>query len=106
MPLRHLLNQQPRVATSVVTMTHTDDFPYDLLPGTKPDWSRVRKYPIYFYTYQDHVIWGITAVGLLLVANAIRMIVKRGKDELAHPELYKRGKRAEAKLQKKLAKMA
>ena len=60
-PLRYLLDQQPRVATSVVTMTHTDDFPYDLLPATRPDWSRVRKYPVYFYVYQDHVIWGITA---------------------------------------------
>ena len=51
------------------------------------------------------MIWGITAVAALLIANAIRMIVKRGRDELAHPELYKRGKRAEAKLQKKLAEL-
>ncbi len=54
----------------------------------------------------QYVIWAITAVAALLIANAIRMIVKRGKDELAHPELYKRGKRAEARLQRKLAKMA
>lgn len=60
-PLRHLLAQEPRVATSVVTMTHLDDFPYDLMPQTPKDWSRVRKYPIYFYTYQGRVIWGITA---------------------------------------------
>lgn len=53
----------------------------------------------------QYVIWAITAVAALLIANAIRMIVKRGHDELAHPELYKRGKRAEAKLQKKLAKL-
>jgi len=54
----------------------------------------------------QYAIWAITAVAALLIANAIRMIVKRGKDELAHPELYKRGKRAEAKLQRKLAKQA
>ena len=53
----------------------------------------------------QYAIWGITAVAVLLIANAIRMIVKRSKDELAHPENYKRGKRAEAKLQRKLAKM-
>ena len=53
----------------------------------------------------QYVIWTITAVAVLLIANAIRLIVKRGRDELAHPELYKRGKRAEAKLQKKLAKL-
>ena len=50
-----------------------------------------------------YVFAAIVVVCLLLIANAIRMMVKRGKDELAHPELYKRGKRAEAKLQKKLA---
>ena len=53
----------------------------------------------------QYVIWAITLVAALLIANAIRMIVKRGRDELAHPELYKRGRRAEAKLQKKLAKL-
>ncbi len=42
-------------------------------------------------------------MGLALIANAIRLIVKRGKDELAHPELYRRSKRAEARLQQKLA---
>ena len=50
----------------------------------------------------QYAIWAITAVGLALIANAVRLIVKRGKDELAHPELYKRSKRTEAKLQKKL----
>ena len=54
----------------------------------------------------QYVIWAITLVAALLIANAIRMIVKRGRDELAHPELYKRGKRAEAKLQRKLASRA
>ena len=53
-----------------------------------------------------YIFAAIVVVCLLLIANAIRMMVKRGKDELEHPELYKRGKRAEAKLQKKLAKMA
>ena len=52
------------------------------------------------------VLGALVIVNLLLIANAIRMMVKRGKDELEHPELYKRGKRAEAKLQKKLAKTA
>lgn len=52
----------------------------------------------------QYAIWAVTAVCLALIANAVRLIVKRGKDELAHPELYKRSKRAEAKLQRKLAK--
>lgn len=33
-------------------------------------------------------------------------MIARGKDELAHPDWYKRGKRAEARLQRKLGKQA
>ena len=46
---------------------------------------------------------GIEAVIVALVALGVWRMRKRAKDELAHPELYKRGKRAEAKLQRKLA---
>ncbi len=46
---------------------------------------------------------GVEAVIVALVILGAWRMRKRSKDELAHPELYKRGRRAEAKLQRKLA---
>jgi coenzyme A diphosphatase NUDT7 len=39
----------------------TADFPFDLLPRHPHDWYKRKGYNIYFYEYQGHVIWGLTA---------------------------------------------
>lgn len=38
-----------------------EEFPYHLIPGGREyDW-RQGNYPVYFYRYDDYVIWGFTA---------------------------------------------
>ena len=49
------------------------------------------------------LIRGVDVVAAALVAGGVALIARRSKKELEHPELYKRGKRAQAKLERKLA---
>ncbi|MGI6230588.1 MAG: glycoside hydrolase family 3 N-terminal domain-containing protein [Tractidigestivibacter sp.] len=49
-------------------------------------------------------VHGLDIVAAALVAGGIALIHRRSKKELEHPELYKRGKRAQKKLEKRLAK--
>jgi beta-glucosidase len=46
------------------------------------------------------------AVAAALVAGGVALIVRRTKAEREHPELYKRSKRKQAKLDRKLAEKA
>lgn len=54
----------------------------------------------------QYAIWAFTGVGLALIAWRIWRMVQRGKDELEHPDWYKRSAKAEARLQKRLAQSA
>ena len=51
------------------------------------------------------LIVGIDAIAIVFLAGGIYLMRRRAKAELANPSAYRRGRRAEAKLQKKLAKM-
>lgn len=51
-----------------------------------------------------YAIWGVDAVAALLTAGGIALMVRRTRDEREHPERYKRGKRAQAKLEARQAK--
>lgn len=44
-------------------------------------------------------VWGLDAVAALLVAGGVALMVRRTRDEREHPERYKRGKKAQAKLE-------
>ena len=44
-------------------------------------------------------MWALDAAAVLLVAGGTALMVRRARDERAHPERYKRGKRAQAKLE-------
>lgn len=52
MPLEHYMETEPNPI---------EDFPYHLLPQGKNYTFFKGKYPVYFYEYQDYVIWGLTA---------------------------------------------
>lgn len=54
----------------------------------------------------QNAILAITIAVVALEAGGVVLIVRRSKAELANPAAYKRGKRAERKLQKRLAKAA
>lgn len=60
-PLRHLLEIEPLVGTAKVTVTKGHDFPFDLLPHLDPEQIIHKDYPVYFYTCERHVVWGMTA---------------------------------------------
>lgn len=44
-------------------------------------------------------MWALDAAAFLLVAGGTALMVRRARDEREHPERYKRGKRAQAKLE-------
>lgn len=60
-PVKYLLDYQPRCACMELANKATDDFPFELLPNHTRDWNKRRGYKVYFYEYQGHVIWGLTA---------------------------------------------
>ena len=60
-PLDFFINNDP-LAHPIKVKTLTDkDFPYHLIQqGEEYHW-RSGKYPVYFYSYENYTIWGITA---------------------------------------------
>lgn len=54
--------ENPPLSHFIEIQTQTgDDFPYHLVENGEDYHWRTGKYPVYFYTYKDHVIWGMTA---------------------------------------------
>lgn len=51
------------------------------------------------------LVAGLDAVAIVFLVGGIVLIRRRAKAELANPSAYRRGRRAEAKLQKRLEKM-
>lgn len=60
-PLSWLLSHEPRIGTAHIQVTRKDDFPFELVPHLDPHKDFHQEYPIYFYQYEDKVIWGMTA---------------------------------------------
>jgi 8-oxo-dGTP pyrophosphatase MutT (NUDIX family) len=60
-PLDELLAQEPRKIRMQLANRAPQDFPYDLLPSYPKEWNRRKGYDVYFYQYNKHVIWGMTA---------------------------------------------
>lgn len=60
-PLDYLLKAEPISLTNTVNMVPHDDFPYDLIPNKKEYKFGTGSYEVLFYTYEEHVIWGLTA---------------------------------------------
>ena len=38
-----------------------ENFPYERVASVVPGWTGRQKYDVYFYTYGDFTIWGLTA---------------------------------------------
>lgn len=61
-PLRYFLENEPLIAQMEVATRPLPGFPTELLPaGYQTDWRRRAAYPVHFYRYGEHVIWGLTA---------------------------------------------
>lgn len=60
-PVRWLLENEPEQYMTHLVTVPGDDFPHDLVPGGRDyPWAR-KKNPVWFYRYEDRVIWGFTA---------------------------------------------
>lgn len=60
-PLDYLLKTKPIISKAGIKVTPARDFPYHLVDkGENYNW-RAGSYPIYFYIYEERIIWGLTA---------------------------------------------
>lgn len=60
-PLDFLLHQNPEAHSLEIHPHPAKDFPFYLIQnGENYNW-RKGQYPVYFYKYNDYIIWGITA---------------------------------------------
>lgn len=69
-PLKYFLETDPEEYTNSVTVQPDDEFPYDRMCISESyKWGNPT-YPVYFYEYENKLIWGITA-------NIARNFVKK-----------------------------
>ena len=60
-PLSYLLYTEPVIGHMELATRPLLDIPPDFLPEDySPDWKRRVSYPVWFYRYEAHVIWGLT----------------------------------------------
>lgn len=60
-PLKFFLENEPERYNMSIATQIGDDFPYHLINNGKAyDW-RTGVYPVFFYRYNDYIIWGMTA---------------------------------------------
>jgi len=60
-PLDYLLKTEPTISSTKVQVSPIEDFPIHLLPNGKDyNWQN-GSYPVYFYSYDKYIIWGLTA---------------------------------------------
>lgn len=60
-PLNFFIENEPLEYYMYIEPQVDDDFPYHLIQNGRAYNWRKGKYPVYFYKYEDYIIWGITA---------------------------------------------
>ena len=71
-PLSYFYNTKPLQSTVRVELKPDTDFPYHLIQnGSDYTWAEGH-YPVYFYLYNDRIIWGITARIISSFVEAIK----------------------------------
>ena len=71
-PLEWFKNNQPVHATMQVGHKPDNDFPYNLLPNRSKDWQKRSEHLVYFYHYNNYIIWGLTAQIIKQFINIIQ----------------------------------
>lgn len=60
-PLDYFLHTEPQLYYIDLSRSISRDFPYNLIPnGQNYNWQKIKD-SVYFYIYEDYVIWGYTA---------------------------------------------
>lgn len=70
-PLNFFMEQKPEVYVNRVRLETPEDFPYDKIPGGRNYHWRTGRKNVYFYYYEDKVIWGMTAY---IMQNVVKTI--------------------------------
>ena len=75
-PLEYLLAAEPLTAHMELATRPLPDFPLNLLGDAYArEWKRRTTYPVLFYQYDGHVIWGLTARVLSGFLNICQSLV-------------------------------
>ncbi|MCX8663859.1 CoA pyrophosphatase [Gilliamella sp. B2840] len=75
-PLDWFKRNQPVHATMQVGHKPDNDFPYNLLPNRSKDWQKRSEHLVYFYQYNNYIIWGLTAQITKQFINTIQKAIK------------------------------
>ncbi|WP_101772899.1 NUDIX hydrolase [Peptostreptococcus faecalis] len=74
-PLKFFIETEPEVYTNSIRVFPDENFPYEKMKISETyNWG-IQNYPVLFYNYGGHIIWGITA-------NIINNFAKKIKDKL------------------------
>ncbi|MFS0786225.1 CoA pyrophosphatase [Shouchella sp. 1P09AA] len=60
-PVSHLLSHEPEVGYVDVTISPGANFPIDRIPNARAYREKQYSTAEYFYRYEDHMVWGLTA---------------------------------------------
>jgi len=61
-PLEFLQDHQPIKTKMKLSVDAHQDYPFELIPQGRNYPFRRGAYPVFFYLWKDHVIWGLTAL--------------------------------------------
>lgn len=76
-PIKFFIENEPKVMTVRVKTEPLEDFPYKLnVPASEYNWQEGRL-NVYFYKYQNYIIWGLTAK---IIYNFIQKIKDLGSE--------------------------
>jgi ADP-ribose pyrophosphatase YjhB (NUDIX family) len=74
-PLDYLLAAEPLIAHMELATRPLPDFPLDILTTSyAQEWKKRTTYPVLFYQYGGHVVWGLTARVLSGFLNICRTV--------------------------------
>lgn len=60
-PVKFFVDNEPLLYHVSLEVSEDDKFPYHLIPDGKDYKWRSAKNPVFFYLYNEHIIWGLTA---------------------------------------------
>lgn len=60
-PLRFFMETEPRIGLVNLIDEPVEGYPYELVPERYVGQRKLGAYKVYFYEYEDRVIWGLTA---------------------------------------------
>lgn len=60
-PIKWFIDNPPQCATMFLGHKPADNFPFDVITNRSINWQKRSEHAVYYYQYQNWVIWGLTA---------------------------------------------